>query len=267
MFLTAYADDDTIARAKTAEPLGYILKPFKEKDLISTIDISIYKSRMDRELLRQERLFSAILQSAGDAIIATDGADRIQFMNPTAETLTGWKSDDATGKPLDEVFKLLTEGSEQPVSLSADRGEGDHAAVAFDSVYLKSRHGATIHIEGTVASIGGRPDSAEGRTIAFRDVTDLKRLNETVTYQASHDALTGVINREEFASRLGLIAEDAEANDRIHTFLFIDIDQFKVINHVWSHAAGDELLRQVVRGIEETMETEYVLGRVGGDQF
>ena len=267
VFLTAYADDDTIARAKTAEPLGYILKPFKEKDLISTIDISIYKSRMDRELLRQERLFSAILQSAGDAIIATDGADRIQFMNPAAETLTGWKSDNAAGKPLDEVFRLLTEGSEQPVSLPTEHGEGDHAAVAFDSVYLKSRHGATIHIEGTVASIGDRSDSAEGRTIAFRDVTDLKRLNETVTYQASHDALTGIINREEFASRLGVIAEDAEANSKVHSFLFIDIDQFKVINDVCGHVAGDELLRQVVRGIEELMEGKYVLGRIGGDQF
>jgi diguanylate cyclase (GGDEF)-like protein/PAS domain S-box-containing protein len=267
VFLTAYADDDTIQRAKIAEPVGYILKPFKEKDLISTIDIGIYKSRMDRELLRQERLFSAILRSAGDAIIATDSEDRIQFMNPTAETLTGWKSADATGKPLDEVFTLVAEGSEQPVSLDRTRESEDHGAVAFDSVYLKNRYGARIHIEGTVALIRDSRLTPEGQTIAFRDVTDLKRLNETVTYQASHDALTGVMNREGFATRLETIAKEAEKRNRAHSFLFIDIDQFKVINDVCGHVAGDELLRQVVRGIEDLMDTEYVLGRLGGDQF
>ncbi len=267
VFLTAYADEETLERAKIAEPVGYVLKPFKERELYSTIDIGLYKSRADRALLKQERLFSSILQSVGDGIISTDAEGLIQFMNPAAETLSGWREEDAKGEPLDRVFTLLADPTEEPVALPAPGTVGSSRAQVFESVYLKNRYGALIHIEGSLAETRGDRDQFEGQTLAFRDVTDLKRLNETVTYQASHDALTGLINRDELAGRLKLLADEALRDDRRHSFMFIDIDQFKLINDVCGHAAGDELLRQKVEEIQSLMEREYVLGRLGGDEF
>ena len=267
VFLTAYADEETLQRAKVAEPVGYVLKPFKERELYSTIDIGLYKSRADRALLKQERLFSSILHSVGDGIISTDADGLIQFMNPTAETLTGWKEENAKGQQLDTVFALLADPTEEPISLPAAGTVGSARARVFESVYLKNRYGARIHVEGSLAETHGDRGQFEGQTLAFRDVTDLKRLNETVTYQASHDALTGLINRDELATRLKLLAEEARREGRQHSFMFIDIDQFKLINDVCGHAAGDELLRQQVEEAQSLLEREYILGRLGGDQF
>ncbi|MFW5685744.1 MAG: EAL domain-containing protein, partial [Spirochaetota bacterium] len=267
VFLTAYADEATIQRAKIAEPVGYVLKPFKERELHTTIDIGLYKSRVERELLRQERLFSSILRSAGDAIVATDSQGVIQFMNPVAETLTGWREDEARGTNVNEVIRLVADKTEDPITIPVSDEAQPRGARIFESVYLHNKFGATIHIEGSVADIRGDRDSFEGLTLAFHDITDIKRLNETVSYQASHDALTGLINRDEFATRLERVASAAEEADGTHTFLFVDIDQFKVINDVCGHLAGDELLCQTTDAIKELVETDHVLGRLGGDQF
>ncbi len=267
IFLTAYADEATIQRAKIAEPVGYVLKPFKERELHTTIDIGLYKSRVERELLRQERLFSSILRSAGDAIVATDAKGIIQFMNPVAATLTGWHEEEARGREVNEVISLVADKSEEPAMIPVEPDPQNRVARAFESVYLQNKFGARIHIEGTVAEIRGDRGEFEGLTVAFHDITDIKRLNETVSYQASHDALTGLINRDEFATRLAEIAEPTETSDQTHLFLFIDIDQFKVINDVCGHLAGDELLCQTADGVKEFLDRGYVLGRVGGDQF
>ncbi len=267
IFLTAYADESTIERAKIAEPVGYVLKPFKERELHTTIDIGLYKSRVERELLRQERLFSSILRSAGDAIVATDAHGAIQFMNPVAATLTGWHDDEARGCDVNQVVSLIADTSEEPVLIPVEPDAQNRVARVFESVYLQNKLGARIHIEGTVAEIRGERGEFEGLTVAFHDITDIKRLNETVSYQASHDALTGLINRDEFATRLERIAEPTEHSDETHLFLYIDIDQFKVINEVCGHLAGDELLCQIADGIKEFVDQAHVLGRIGGDQF
>jgi len=267
VFLTAYADEATIQRAKIAEPVGYVLKPFKERELHTTIDIGLYKSRVERELLRQERLFSSILRSAGDAIVAADSAGVIQFMNPVAETLTGWKEDEARGEPVNEVIPLIADTSEERIVIPVDADNQARAARSFESVYLENKFGARIHIEGSLAEIRGDRDEFEGVTLAFHDITDIKRLNETVSYQASHDALTGLINREEFATRLERLVQTNGHPGREHAFLVVDIDQFKVINDVCGHLAGDELLCQTADSIGESIEHEHVLARLGGDQF
>jgi diguanylate cyclase (GGDEF)-like protein/PAS domain S-box-containing protein len=272
VFLTAYADDTTIQRAKRAEPVGYVLKPFKERELLTTIDIGLYKSRVERELLRQERLFSSILRSAGDGIIATDAEGCIKFMNPVAETLTGWREDEAVGQNVNQVAAVVSEATNETVLIPTGESGADslgspQGARVFEGVAIRNKVGATIHIEGTVTEIRSERDEFEGLTIAFHDITDIKRLNETVSYQASHDALTWLINRDEFAARLEPIARETEKSDRSHTFLFVDIDQFKVINDVCGHRAGDELLTQTADEIERAVTPDHILARMGGDQF
>lgn len=267
VFLTAYADEATIQRAKTAEPVGYVLKPFKEKELHTTIDIGLYKSRVERQLVRQERLFSSILRSAGDAIVSTDAGGIIQYLNPAAETLTGWREDEARGQPADKVISLIKESNGETLSIGLASRDQVGGTRTFESVSLLNKFGAKVHVEGSISDILGDRRQFEGLTIAFRDVTDVKQLNETVSYQASHDALTGLINREEFAFQLEGTSIEGANEQTEHVFLFVDIDQFKVINDVCGHQAGDELLRQASESIKSVLTHDYVLGRLGGDQF
>src|SRR5256885_1318546 len=103
IYLTAYADDSTLQRAKITEPFGYILKPFEERELYTTIEMAIYKHQMERQLKDKERWFAATLKCIGDGVIATDKERFITFMNPIAESLTGWRQDEALGKHLMEV--------------------------------------------------------------------------------------------------------------------------------------------------------------------
>ena len=265
IFVSAYHSPDLVEKAKLAEPVGYLVKPFRDDELKVAVEVGLYKSRVDRELERQERLFSAILRSTADGIIATDSDGVIRYINPAATTLTGWHEDDARGRKLGDVFRLVSEGSEHPVDVdTADTVSGPRL---FEAVSLLNRLGANIHIEGSIADIRGDRGEFEGHTLAFRDITDIKRLSETVSYQASHDALTGLINRDEFAARLHQVAEATEIDGRSHSFLFIDIDQFKVINDVCGHDAGDELLCQIAEGIVEVTPGQHILARLGGDQF
>jgi diguanylate cyclase (GGDEF)-like protein/PAS domain S-box-containing protein len=267
IFLTAFADETTLARAKEAEPYGYVLKPFKERELYTTIDIALYKSDIHKKLQSQERWFSGILHSVGDAIIATDDSNNIQFMNPVAETLTGWREDQARDLPLSDVFQLYDNNTELRMQVTGEDPESENETpLFFENVFLKNKQGAQIHVDGTVAAIrnNGR---FEGLTIAFRDLTDLKKMSDTIVYQASHDSLTGLVNRTEFIARLQELVPRDETSERTHSILLIDLDQFKVINDVCGHFAGDELLRQVSTDILSEMPDGSIVSRMGGDEF
>ena len=267
IFLTAFADEKTLARAKEAEPYGYVLKPFKERELYTTIDIALYKSDIHKKLQSQERWFSGILHSVGDAIIATDENNNIQFLNPVAETLTGWHEDQARDLPLSEVFQLFDNNTELRMQVTGEDPQSENdAPLFFENVFLMNKQGAQIHVDGTVAAIRNN-GSFEGLAIAFRDLTDIKKMSDTIVYQASHDALTGLVNRTEFIARLQELVPQVQPGDRTHSILLIDLDQFKVINDVCGHFAGDELLRQVSTDMLAEMPNGSIVSRMGGDEF
>ena len=112
VYLTAYADENTVQRAKKTEPFGYLLKPFEERELQTTIEIALYKFEMEMRLRSRERWLTTILQSVGDGVVATDKEGNITFMNPFAEDLTGWSQDEALNKPLKDTFYILREDGE-----------------------------------------------------------------------------------------------------------------------------------------------------------
>lgn len=267
VFLTAYADEETLERAKHVEPVGYVLKPFKERELYTTIEMALYKSRVDRLLRRHERLFHSILSSTGDGIIATDRSNSVRYVNPAAATLTGWKPDDAVGRPLTEVFSLRHEQTRAPIALPVPNERDSDTARVFAGVVLESKIGASISISGNVGLIRDEYGEPDGLAVSFRDLTDLKHMSATISYQASHDALTGQLNRDEFAARIGEICDQTRTDLRKHTFMYIDVDQFKVLNDVGGHLAGDELLRQIADDVDEVIPQDHLLARLGGDEF
>ncbi|MCA1959298.1 MAG: response regulator, partial [Desulfomonile sp.] len=114
IYLTAYSDEKILERAKVTEPFGYMIKPIRERDLYSTIEMALFKHEMERRLQESGQWFSGVLRSIGDAVIATDWEGNIKFMNPAAEAITGWSEQDAQKRPLCSVFAVADEKTGEP---------------------------------------------------------------------------------------------------------------------------------------------------------
>ena len=268
IFITAYSDEKTLERAKKAEPFGYVLKPFKDRELYTTIDIALYKHSINEKLKSQERLFAAILNGTGDGIISTTMEGKIRFMNPVAETLTGWKEEDAIDKPLKDVFKLYNETSATEIEFPTAASEYIHSTPwIFESCYLENKQGAQVFVEGNMTFIHDKDGDAEGKVFTFKDVTEMKRLTDTVTYQASHDRLTGLLNRDEFSQKLQNALDETKNSHVSHTLINLDLDQFKIVNDTSGHRAGDQLIQRITKTIQNNLPDNSIVARIGGDEF
>jgi len=265
IFLTAYTDEKTLERAKEVQPYGYILKPFKERELYTTIDIALYKHEMASKLTRQERLFSAILQSINDGIIAVDMDLNVQFMNQVAEDILGVAEADVQGKSLSRYLNLTEPNSKKDI-LSGIVSVGERSTF-FNDVALKNAVGQTLTLDGSITRIHERANATDGYLITLRDITELRRLSETLNYQSSHDSLTGLSNREEFGYKLGEILKNVKMIGGSHSLLVLDVDRFKAINDTCGTMAGDELLRQIASHIQTNIQRNDLSARIGADEF
>jgi len=266
IFLTAYSEPSLIEQAKAAEPFGYILKPFKERELLTTIDIALYKSTMDRKLRRQEQLFSAILHSVDEGIVATDTEFHVSFMNPVAEELCGWTEEAARGRAASEIVPLVDPETRHPL-LPEGPPVLNERPLLFTEAHIRSQDGKTVLVDGSVTRIREEANASEGFVITLRDITEIKRMSETISYQASHDILTGLANREEFGFRLNAVLQEVRGSVATHALLVIDIDRFKAVNDTLGGLAGDELLRQCAGHIQANVSRHDVSARIGGDEF
>ncbi len=176
VYLTGEADTATLERAKATEPLGYLLKPIEEKRLYSTVEIALYKHKMDQRLRRIERWFATTLKSIGDAVIVTDTEGRVTFMNPMAETLTGWKSDETAGKPLAQVYQTVNAETREALDSLVPQAllEGVVAG-ATNRAVLISRQGAETPIDDSAAPIRDNAGNITGVVLTFRDVSERQR--------------------------------------------------------------------------------------------
>jgi len=266
IFLTAYTDEKTLDRAKEVEPFGYILKPFKERELYTTIDIALYKNSIDKKLRKQERLFSAMLHSINDGIIATDTELTVSFMNSVAEEITGWSEASAKGRNIGGVVPILDQRTQKEL-LSGWIPNVDEKPYFFSEALVKNARGRSVLVDGSITRIHEKENASEGYLLTLRDITEMKRMSETINYQASHDSLTGLSNREEFSFKLGEILASLKTSGERHALLVIDIDRFKVINDTCGSMAGDELLRQIASHIQSNIARRDISARIGGDEF
>jgi diguanylate cyclase (GGDEF)-like protein/PAS domain S-box-containing protein len=209
------------------------------------------------------------LQSIGDAVITTDSEGRIDYMNPVAESLTGWENREAQGHLIGEALTVVEEGtheaSENPVTRCLR--EGQMLGLAEHTV-LMNRRGQELAIQDSAAPIRDRAGNLIGAVMVFHDVSKERRLHRALYYQASHDALTGLINRREFENRLTAAVENVrqEPVDR-HALLYLDLDQFKLVNDTCGHPAGDQLLKQITAVLQSRIRSGDTLARLGGDEF
>lgn len=195
VYLTAYADETTLQRAKKTEPFGYLLKPFEERELQTTVEIALYKFKMEMKLKNRERWLTTILQSVGDGVVATDGNGRIQFMNPFAEDLTGWAQGEAMGKDLKDVFYILSEKSEKSLTIPSDKIlKGERFRIASE-VLLRSKSGVKTHVHQNAAPIREESGEISGIVLAFSDITRSKQAEEELkkSWERQKSAMEGTV--------------------------------------------------------------------------
>jgi diguanylate cyclase (GGDEF)-like protein/PAS domain S-box-containing protein len=209
------------------------------------------------------------LQSIGDAVITTDAHGLIDYLNPVAESLVGWENREALGRPIGEVLTLVEEVSGAPAECPAMRClREDRTLGLSQQTLLVTRQGQRIDIQHSAAPIHDREGTLTGTVIAFHDISRERRLHRALHYQASHDALTGLINRREFENRLAMAVEGVRLDERArHALLYLDLDQFKLVNDTCGHAAGDQLLKQLTGVLQSQIRGADMLARLGGDEF
>ena len=223
----------------------------------------------EASLLAEKTLIEVTLHSIGDAVITTDATGNIQYLNPMAEQLMGWRIDMVRGKPVRQLMQLIDEEHRRPVENPVDVCLRDgHVTGAVEHVVLVRSDGSEVDVVNTAAPIrGGGGGTLIGTVLVTHDASRSRRMAKQLTYQASHDDLTGLANRREFERVLTKAANSAEPGSNEHTLCYMDLDQFKVVNDTCGHIAGDELLRQFAEILRGRIRESDTVARLGGDEF
>ncbi len=223
-----------------------------------------------KEELQQEKERAQVtLGSIGDGVITTDLNGDVEYMNTIAEQSTGWKLEDARSKPILKVFKVLDEKTLEsppnPVSICLEQGKS--AMLAGHLLLVHRYRNQRLSVEINASPIRDSNADVTGVVLVFHDVTELRGLAKKMSYQATHDSLTGLINRREFENRINQSLEDARSTNVQHTLCYMDLDNFKVVNDTSGHIAGDELLKQLTIKLRMELREADTLARLGGDEF
>ena len=227
------------------------------------------RQRLIRDLTEEKERIQVTLESIGDGVLTTDVEGRVTYLNPVAERLAGWSSEDAAGRALADVLELRHDRTgdavDDPVRQCLER----RALVSMDEDVVAVARGGEREaaVELTVSPIRDFEGRVIGAVVAMHDVTELRGMARVMSYQAQHDPLTGLANRQEFESRLWQALEHARYEKIDHAVCYLDLDQFKLVNDTCGHSAGDELLKQITEVLQERIRDTDVLARLGGDEF
>jgi diguanylate cyclase (GGDEF)-like protein len=196
------------------------------------------------------------------AIVFADESGRVRQLNSIAECLTGWRASEVCGALMRDVFGVIDARTSTTLDDAMARlGDADVTELSLEEALLLSRDKEILRIEATCIRLPA------GHVLAFRDLGHAQRLARQLEYQASHDAVTGLVNRAEFLRRTETLVAHSAADGTSHAMVYLDVDQFKVVNDTSGHDAGDELLRQLATLLLPQLRDSDLLGRLGGDEF
>ena len=230
--------------------------------------VEALKRKHDELQVEKERL-RVTIESIGDAVVVTDAAGRIEFINPRAEALTGFRSSDAQGRLVPEILPLINEQSGTPVASPLDLALQRNAVVGLDShTVIRRQDGVTMAINDTAAPIRSSDGTLQGGVLVFQDDSERRILMQRLAWEAERDHLTGLWNRRAMEDRLGVALHGVQHEDRHSIFCYIDLDRFKLVNDTCGHRAGDALLQRLAGIMARRVESEnHFLARLGGDEF
>ncbi len=245
VYLTAYSDERTFERAKITEPFGYIIKPFKERELNINIEIALFKHKMEMKLKESREWFTTTLKSTSDAVIATDPDGCVKFMNPAARSLTGWAG--ARGKPLKEVFNIISEKADENPGKSNKAGG---TLIKGNQTVLATRNNKKIPVEVSSDPIRDEKGNITGIVMVFRDITERKRAEEEI-----------ICLKEFYESVLEGIVTGVWVTDKNDVILYANKDMNGIIKNkiegVCVLNEFQEYLRPYYLKAKETLEPFY----------
>jgi diguanylate cyclase (GGDEF)-like protein/PAS domain S-box-containing protein len=238
-----------------------------EKIIGVSADITDLKAA--EQAFKEERERAEVtLKSIGDGVIRSDAAGRIDYLNPAAEKLTGWSSKEARGRRLDEVYRAMEDGTgklrENPLTECLRQSR---TVTSPEWCSLFHRGGSEFAVRDSASPIRNDQGEVLGAVLIVKDVTHIRGLEREMAFQASHDTLTGLLNRREFESRVGEALTNATFTGRQHALCYLDLDAFKVVNDTCGHSVGDQMLQQLSAVLEATARGTDIIARIGGDEF
>ncbi|MGB5623705.1 MAG: EAL domain-containing protein, partial [Gammaproteobacteria bacterium] len=209
------------------------------------------------------------LESIGEGVITTDLEGRIDYANGAAELMLGCRLDMAEGNRLSDLVSLVDEADRKPLGDPIQRclSEGTRIDLGRRTLMLSKTSGQEHSIELSAAPIRAGQGEVFGAVVLLHDVSEIRGLARQMTYQASHDPLTGLVNRREFERRLDEIIAGARAGGSTHVLCYLDLDRFKAVNDTCGHMAGDNMLREVASLIRDQVRDSDIVARIGGDEF
>ncbi len=232
------------------------------------VDQSNIMEELAKKISQEKERAQVTLESIADAVITTNAEGHVHSMNKVAVKLTGWPLEKALNRPVSQIFSVIHEISRTHTPNPVAECLRQQKAITNDQdLILIDHHGGEYAITESAAPIRGSDGEQLGAVLVFRDVTSARKLSSQLNWQASHDPLTGLLNRREFEHQLNRLLETALHAAKTHSLMYLDLDQFKVVNDTCGHSAGDELLRQLSSLIVKLLRNDDILARLGGDEF
>jgi diguanylate cyclase (GGDEF)-like protein/PAS domain S-box-containing protein len=264
--------DNAIAKAHDATRTAYGFVLFMTMilfclGLLIAVFVTRLISSIETALFTEKELAEVTLHSIADGVITTDQLGMVTYINPVAETMTGWNNMEALNQSLSLVYPIMNVSTGQYISYIDLITTLDAPLVVAEDRVLIRKDGHEFAIKDSLAPIRNQHDISIGAILIFNDVSEARKLSQQLSWQANHDPLTGLINRRGFENKLAHAIKDQNILKREQALLFLDLDKFKLINDTSGHLAGDEFLRQFSRMTETQIRTSDALARLGGDEF
>ncbi len=230
-------------------------------------DVTERKIAEDALFQEKERAL-VTLASIADGVIRTDADGAVDYLNPVAQKLTGWTLAEAYGRPIGEIYRVVDEATGKPSLNPVDRCLQEQRNVVYPGDrHLLHRDAREFPIHDSAAPIRNRQGFLIGAILVFKDLSQLREVEREMVHLASHDVLTGLINRREFEDRLAEALQSAREERRRHALCYMDLDQFKLVNDTCGHSAGDQMILQIASLLASMLRDKDVLARLGGDEF
>lgn len=229
-------------------------------------EVETEQRHLQARLGREKERLTVILSSIQDGIVSVDARGQVNYLNNAAEQMIGQTGPAALGKPLEQVVVLTDSRNRETLSVAALDTPAAGASTTLAEVETTGGSRRQVQVRALPMRAEDGADRP-GAVIVLRDVSELHRLTQTLEYQASHDELTGLTNRREFNARLQASLEACRANGAPYALCYIDLDQFKTVNDICGHHAGDLLLQKITATLQKHARTTDTLARLGGDEF
>ncbi len=274
IMVTAFVEGKWVDRAYAAGATDYVTKPINLDVLRNRIHYILQAKQAEEALFDEKEKAQVTLAAICDGVITTNAKGEVEFLNSVAEKLTGWTTEEAYGLPLNQIYSLKDENTQQPIEFPIQQclQQGQMVELSYHTVLVHRHHNQHFAIEDSAAPIRDRDGNLIGVVLVVHDVTENRKMTQELTYRAKHDALTGLWNLLEFKTQLNRVLRQARDARGEHALLYMDLDKFKIVNDTCGHEAGDQLLKDVALILQNKVNTwaagaPAILARLGGDEF